>query len=325
MKANRIRIAAVAAVLLVGLFGGPIVKAATTFPGSITLTAPVARSFNSGTVQVLWSWRSGTSVKSTSTVDLEFTQNGLFWFPIRMAAPIRWGGAQWVTSTPTLALPDGTYALRVTVRGTSIKSTLGPIIVDNTPPEVEITSPAPTDVAVDDVNVGETALGSSPRIVVGIKTLAADATDSISGIASVAWRLDTACDVEDGVDLATGNPAQYDFSAAIAAGTIDPGQHQLYACVTDGAGNVGTDMVDVIILPGPSITNGSPSVPDPTQTLPPVPDPAPCTVDPASCLPAAPEVPDPTQSLPPLPEPPTAPDPTACTVDPAACLPAPPQ
>src|SRR5438309_1969309 len=122
MHANKLRLVAVSAAMILALVGGPVgftkaTKAASTFPGSIAVSSPVAPSFVHGLTRIRWSWKGGTNVKSTSLVDVSFTPDGIFWLPVESGTAIRSGSATWDTTT----IPDGLYAVRVAVRGTTLK------------------------------------------------------------------------------------------------------------------------------------------------------------------------------------------------------------
>ncbi|MFN2613534.1 MAG: hypothetical protein ABR552_01780 [Actinomycetota bacterium] len=318
MRSNRVRTTALGIVLVLGIFGGQIVEAATrststTSPGSITATSPGI--YERGTFPLTWAWKTGSLVRSNSTVEVTYSATGLQWSTIANSLPIRWGSALWDTS----AVSDGWYIVRVLVRGTSIKTYAGPIMVDNHAPVVHVTRPAKTELTVDDavpcapVDGGPCA---SARLIVGVLTLEADARDAASGVASVAWTLTDSSG--NATDLGEGDPLQYNFDG------FTPGQYTLTAAATDLAGNVGSDSVDVIVVPGPSAISNPPAVPTPTPPVT-VPDPAACQTDPAACVPGgvpSPEVPNPTP--PAVPSPPSPPvDPAACQADPASCVPSP--
>lgn len=243
-----------------------------TSPGSITITSPVASSAQGGTVTVDWTWRRGTDVTSTSTVDVYLTNNGLTWVKIASKVPVRDGGILWDAST----LPDAPYALRAKVTGKSVRSTVSPIYVDNTKPTIDITRPSEGQIVIDD---------STPAlaVVAGVATLVSDARDAFTGVASVQWFLDEE-------QIGEGATIQHDFS-------MSPGQHVLKAIATDKAGNKAEDTINVLALPGTGALGAIPS-PDVPPTELPVPDPG--------ATPDVPPVPVPSET-PSLPEPGPAP------------------
>lgn len=276
MHISKHRLMAIGAALGLAIVAGlPARGAVTAFPGSITLTAPTGNSYLRGIVPVTWKWRSGTSVKSTSTVDVSSTIDGYTWTPIATLLPIRSGSVQWNTA----GTPDYLYAVRVVVHGTTIKSVASPLIIDNTAPSVSISKPGATQVVLDDQTLVEV------RYVAGTASLTADTFDAMSGVASVAWTLDD-------VAIGNGTPLRYNFST-------QPGKHTLTATAIDRSGNSSSVTIDIVAVPGPSVTEGlptPPAVPTPPDVVP-------------SGTPTAPAAPSVPPSTPPVPSVPPSPDP----------------
>lgn len=259
---NKMRIAALA-VVVVGT-AATMVPAAVISPGSVKLTTPERQSSMRGDTVVTWTWKAGASVRSTSVVDFFVTQNGLAWYTIKVKTPIRAGSFSWNTN----AWPDGVYAMRATVSGTTVKSIVSPFIIDNTSPEVRIARPAEGEVLVENERTVFFAA------IVGSARLEADARDALSGVQTVRWYLDDA-------EIGTGSPYDYNFSR-------HPGNHVLKAEAIDRAGNSATHSITVVVLPGPSAADGA--VPKPSDL--PIPDPsAPPSAD-QPTLPGTPSIDD---------------------------------
>jgi hypothetical protein len=262
------------ALLVVAVIGtaASMVPAAVISPGSITLTSPQRQEATRSDITVAWTWRSGSAVRSTSAVDFFVTQNGLAWYTIKVKVPVRSGSFSWNTR----AWPDGVYAMRATVSGTSVKSIVSPFVIDNTAPEVRISRPAEGEVLVENERTVFFAA------VVGTARLEADARDGLSGVQTVTWYLDDE-------QIGTGTPYDYNFS-------MHPGNHVLKAEAVDRAGNAATHEISIIVIPGPSAADGV--VPKPSDV--PIPDP---TQTPSDLTPGIPSVPgagsgDPVGSLP---------------------------
>lgn len=290
-RAKKLGYALMVTALLV--IGGPAFSA--TSAGSIKITSPVASSAIGGSVAVDWTWRSGTNLKSTSTIDVYLTNNGLTWTKIASRIPVRDGGISWNAST----LPDAPYALRAKVTGQSIRSTVSPLYVDNTKPIINITRPAQGQVVVND----ETPAAA---VIVGAATLVADARDAFTGVDSVRWLLDDE-------QIGEGASFKHDFS-------LTPGQHVLKAVATDRAGNAAEDAIDVIVLPGPTATGALP-VPSVLPSELPSPDPSQVPSPDPSQVPSVPEVPD-TGDEPEVPNPAPSDDPgEPGTPDPTTLVP----
>lgn len=269
-RISRQHIAGIAIGIIVLSWAVPAIAAGR--PGTITLTTPVSQSAIHKTVDVNWSWRTGTGVRSTSRVDVLISPNGFAWSVLATSLPIRSGTWSWDTTL----VPNLPYALQVHVMGTTIKSVQSPIVVDNAAPEVQITRPAQGDVVVDDQTVAQGA------VVVGTSTLVAKARDDQTGIASVSWFLDAA-------QIATGTTASYNFSSS-------PGPHTLTATATDGAGNTASTQITIYALPSSKVTEGPPPQAPGAPTPPAVPNPS---QSPSPGAPGQPGVP----SLPPAPDP----------------------
>lgn len=284
LKGRRLSYAMV--VVALALVAGPAIGA--TSPGSIRITEPVASSAHGGTVGIEWSYRPGTEIRSTSKVNVFWTPNGLTWGKIASSVPIRTGGVEWNS-----AGINAPVAFRVAVVGTTIKSTVSPVLIDNTKPTVDIVRPTTNQVIVEDAAPGF-------AIVAGSATLSADARDGFTGIAEVRWLL-------DGKLIGTGANYKHNFGNR-------PGQHVLTAVAVDRAGNTAEDSVDIMALPGPSNAGQVPELPAPPSEGP--------------ALPETPDLPDGTPEVPevPNPDPSEAPDPTpsddpAPPVDPTQLIP----
>lgn len=274
--------------------------AAKAFRGSIEHASLLAGQSVAGTIPVEWSWNSGSRVDSSDQVNLYVGAPGA-WNWVSMT-PIRQGLAEFDTTQ----LEDGTYSFLVKVAYEPARSIVGPVVVDNTSPEVMITQPSQGQVIIDDQT-------PDVAIVAGKATLKASSLDNLSGVADITWLLGEE-------EIGVGAVAEYDFSQV-------PGQHTLTAIATDGAGNQGSHSMQIVALPGPSAAidgNQLPEPPegDPTEGLPGAPNPddlpdAPEAPSPDDLpglpdLPEAPnpdDLPDPTEDLPDAPEAPPAPDP----------------
>lgn len=244
MRISLKRFAAGAAIVSALLVLSPIVATASTFLGSITLTAPTNWAPSSGTVGIWWAWKKGTYVTSTSTVDVYYAPVGAPLRQLVSGVPIKNGF--FGISTPSPAFPDGQYRFQVFVHGKPIHSNLGSALIDNSAPSATITDPAEQDVTVLGMPVGS--------LVTGTTTLSLDATDAGSGVdpASITWSLDD-------IEIAAGNGAAYDFSG------VSIGDHILTASVSDLAGN--ETMVSEHIFAAPFAATIAPTTP----TLPPLP------------------------------------------------------
>jgi len=254
---------------------------ARTNPGSISLSGSDAVN-HSGAID--WTWRSGSYVKSSSRISLQQLSDGA-WQTFAAGIAITRGSYTWDTT----ATPDGDYAVRAIVDRTTVRSGSLPFTVDHTAPEVRITRPSSGDVIVDDEQRAAFA------VVVGRTTLVSDARDGGTDIASVVWSL-------DGIDIANGMTAVYDFSVA------KPGQHTLTATATDGAGNMSEVSITVVSAPGSSALDAVPR-PDPSSL--PSPDPSNPPTVPAAGTPTPPAVPTPGAPTPPAVPAPGTPTPPA--------------
>jgi hypothetical protein len=216
--------------LAVAIVGGAAVAMAGTSPGTISLRAQNAVK---DTATIDWTWRAGSSVRSTSKVDI-LKLEGSTWRALATGIAITRGTYSWDTSVAR----DGAYTLRAVIQRTSVRSGTLPVMVDNTDPTVHIVKPSAGGVIVDDEQK------ASAAIVAGMSSLVADANDYGSGIASVEWTLD------DTTEIPGGATTEYDFS------TVKPGPHTLAVTATDAAGNTSSDSVQIVALPGPSVASG---------------------------------------------------------------------
>jgi hypothetical protein len=241
MRTRRRTIASIALlVLLVACVVSSIPAFSATTSGSITMVSPSSGDAVRLDTPIEWSWKRGDYVRTTSRVDVYFSRNLLQWTTLAKSVPIMNGSYLWNTKNHV----DGYYFVRVVVSGTTIRSTSGMFLVDNTNPVVEITRPATGQVIVED----ETP---SFAVVAGSTTLVADPRDSFSGIESVTWLLEDE-------QIGTGVSYTHNFND-------DPGQHELTAVATDRAGNTASASIDLVALPGPSaVIDEPPTVEDPT-------------------------------------------------------------
>lgn len=285
-KASIRKIATLVAVLAVALVAVPAFSA--TSPGSIAITSPKAGTADAETVSIEWVWKAGSAVSSLSKVDVQATVNGVVWRTVSSAVPIRLGTAAWDTKT----WPDYTYALRVVVQKTTVKSAVvSPVLVDNTAPDVRITRPEEGQVLVED----EPAVQSA--VVIGTATLEADARDALSGVEKVEWILDDA-------KIGEGAQFTYNFSS-------QPGQHVLTAVATDRARNSASFSISLIALPGPSVAG---PLPVPSDAPNPVPSDVPSEVPNPVPSDVPSEVPNPVPSDQPNPVPSDVPNPVPSDV-----------
>jgi hypothetical protein len=263
----------VCGIVIAGLALAAAPAVAASRPGSIAMTGPTAGSAVSGTATIDWVWRTGKQVRSTSYVDVAYSNNAWFTYGrIARRVSIRGGGFEWDTST----WPDGMYWLRVFVLGTKIASNVGPVMVDNTAPSVEITSPATQTLQVEDRVVDYTN-------AFGVTKLSATVGDGGSGVSDVVWYVD---DVE---------VAQHGAESTFDFGTVDPGTHQLSVVARDIAGNQTTKAMSVFAAPFPAAGEAvKPSTgPLPVQTVSPTPMPSDTPSPDPSSLPTLPASPTP--------------------------------
>lgn len=297
-------------------------KAPVPFIGSITMTSPSSNAALSKNSRATWTYKAGTSVRSTSRVDFQVSRNGTSWATIAGNVPIRDAQTAWDTKL----VNDAVYAARVIVRGTTIASAVDMVYVDNGKPAVTITAPSESQVLVDNANEDDDATEVSFSIALGNTKLEAFAFDALSGIHQVDWWLDRGEEGETQLDV-HGARTAYNFK------TPDPGFHKLYAIATDRAGNSEiSKYVTIFTGPGPSAVGSLP--PECPADNPAAGSEAdPCTLPtspPASCPivnpqdqstiadPCAQDVPDPASVVPtscPLPE---NPDPSTVPNDPCA-------
>lgn len=267
MKRISGRTLAVSLAMVAGLLVASPALSATS-PGSIAITSPTRGEAASQTVTIRWAWRTGTSVRSTSFVDVQATINGVFWTTIASNKSIKLGSVDW----NTVGWPDFPYGIRVVVRSTSVKSpVVSPIIVDNTAPTVTITRPQEGDVILDDQTMASFA------VVAGSVTLESQAVDGLSGVNTVEWMLDDE-------SIGQGASLLYDFGA-------NPGQHTLTAVATDLAGNSASDSTSILALPGLGALSPITGLLDPSNPPPVDPEQYPVPVPSENPLPG--EVPSP--------------------------------
>jgi hypothetical protein len=257
MTIKRTRTILVGIAIAVAVTSAAPILSATSSAGSLRLTTPVTNQVLSGEAALIgWTWRTGTLVKSTSIVDIKVTDvSGALLYDRRYRAA-RYGS--WALNTTRLS--DGYYAIRATIRGTSISSMVRPVIVDNTLPEIEITKPRSGDVASVDApaDAPDQDVQSTP-VIAGASQLTAAVFDLTQ--TEVTWFLDGTQLTDENQANLTGTDVTYDFSSAA------PGPHILEARVKDQAGLTSSDTVEIFTLPANASVDAG-EVPNPEDLIP---------------------------------------------------------
>lgn len=179
-----------------------------------------------------WGWAAGTQVTRRSMVVIERHVEGSWravspHLRITQRDEYRWD---------TRALPERYLEFRARIVGTQVVSQTLRVKVDHTPPKVHITSPDPT-----------TVNGEPTALAVGLVPLQMNAWD----VGGRDWGLgrdwlitnETTGQTWTGGGIANRR-THFDFGAP-------PGRYTLTAIVGDEAGNVSTETITVIGLPGP--------------------------------------------------------------------------
>ncbi|MCA1813248.1 MAG: hypothetical protein LC624_04770, partial [Halobacteriales archaeon] len=115
------------------------------------------------------------------------------------------------------------------------------INIDSTPPRISIINPRQGVVYANDVDLPDAPEGPN-TVIIGDKTVTADASDALSGVSEVEFYVDK-------VLRATASAAPYEF--AWAAGEEIPGDHSLQAVAYDRAGNSASIAMTVTTVPTP--------------------------------------------------------------------------
>lgn len=235
-------------------------------PSTFRLTAPGSPALLRGTVPVRWNWTGGSAMRRRFVGIVAVNRASSVLGFVEIAAPLWYGRSTWDTTT----WEDGVYTVRAFVVGTSLGTTLEAVAIDNTAPEVRVTRPASGQVVVNDTVI---ASESPHTIAAGRVTLTAEASDALSGVASIRWYV-------DGEPAGEGAEVVHDFGANAA-------EHTVQAVATDLAGNAAEQTVH---------TGGTPTAPDPTPKQ----DPGASGAEEPAGSPATPPLP----SLPPIVPPP---------------------
>jgi len=216
---------------------------ADTTPPTVVITAPANNAVVRGNINVDF-----TAVDNVGVSQVSLLVDGnelIFASPLPGGTPPKnAANAPFTLPLNTTALPDGPHqiaAVAVDAAGNEGESAPITVTVDNTAPTVAVTSPP----------AGATVNGNV--------TVTASATDTTSGVASVAFLV-------DGAVIATDTSAPY--SVVWATAMVTPGTHMLSARATDVAGN---QTVSAVVSVTVQQVNQAPVVnagPDLTITLP---------------------------------------------------------
>lgn len=220
-----------------GLIASPSIASARGRPGGFRLHRPAIAV---DTVALTWDWSAGRVVRGNMRPIFEAEVDG------------RWvilGSARWVASGEVVlsSFPmyiDGAYRVRGRVGG--FVSQPVEALVDRFPPNVAITSPDATNVAVEDRTVFDHPTAAIPSVT----TFEADMDDLLDpfgvGVRRTTWVFENALTGESVAVVASEprEPVAHDFGMA-------PGAYQVTVLVEDHAGHVGMDVIDVVVSGAP--------------------------------------------------------------------------